>query len=200
LNYLAHLLLADDTDASRIGNLLGDFTRGPIEELAKIYPAELVRGIKMHRAVDRFTDSHTSFQQARLLLVPERRRFAGIIVDIFYDHYLCLHWDQFSKIPLKDFIKEIYHALDDHPEWHAGRLAEAFPMMRSENWLLNYSSVEGIGVTLDRVSQRSPRIGKIAGGVEDLRKNYKSFEKNFHTFMPDLLDFVDDWKKSNHTY
>lgn len=153
----------------------------------------------MHRAVDRFTDSHATFQQARLLLTPERRRFAGIIVDIFYDHYLCLHWDQFSKIPLKGFIEEIYHALDSHPEWHAGRLAKAFPMMRSENWLLNYASIEGIGRTLDRVSQRSSRIGKIAGGVDDLRKNYTGFEKTFHTFMPDLLTFVDAWKKSHPT-
>jgi len=197
MNYLAHLLLADDSDASRIGNLLGDFTRGPMEELAKLYPAELVRGIKMHRAVDSFTDSHEVFRRSRTLLSPERRRFAGIIVDIFFDHYLCLHWKQYCQLPLEEFIEEVYRALDEHPEWRAGRLAEAFPMMRSENWLMTYTTIEGIGLTLDRVSRRSPRISKIAGGAEDLRENYEAFEKHFHEFMPDLVKFVNDWKKEN---
>ena len=89
MNYLAHLLLADDTDASRIGNLLGDFATGTIESLAERYPPEILRGIKMHRAVDRFTDSHEVFKHARNLLAPGRRRFAGIIIDIIFDHYLC---------------------------------------------------------------------------------------------------------------
>lgn len=197
MNYLAHLLLADDTDASRIGNLLGDFTRGSIEELATIYPPEVIRGIRMHRAVDRFTDSHETFRKARLLLAPDRRRFAGIIVDIIFDHYLCLHWKQYSDLPLEQFIEDVYHALEQHPEWHAGRLAEAFPMMRSENWLLTYSSIDGIALTLKRVSTRSSRIGQIAGGAEDLKSNYESFESYFHTFMPDLVDFVTDWKKKH---
>lgn len=166
-------------------------------ELAKIYPAELVRGIRMHRAVDRFTDSHVIFKEARRLLAPERRRFAGIIVDIFFDHYLCLHWEQYCEIPLETFIEDIYRALEENPGWRAGRLAKAFPMMRSENWLMTYSSIEGIGLTLKRVSSRSPRIARIAGGADDLRRNYGAFEAHFHDFMPDLLAFVVDWKKTN---
>lgn len=195
MNYLAHLLLADDNDASRIGNLLGDFTRGPISELEKIYPAELVRGIRMHRAVDGFTDSHEIFKTARLLLAPERRRFAGIIVDIFFDHYLCLHWQQYSEIELEVFIEDVYLALERHPNWHTGRLADAFPVMRNENWLMAYASIEGIGMTLQRVSTRSPRIAAIARGAEDLRKNYDGFEAHFHAFMPRLLTFVREWKE-----
>lgn len=197
MNYLAHLLLADDSDASRIGNLLGDFTRGPMDELAKIYPAELVHGIRMHRAVDRFTDSHEVFKEARILLAPERRRFAGIIVDIFFDHYLCLHWEQFSELPLAHFTQQVYRALKEHPEWRAGRLADAFPMMETENWLMTYATLDGIELTLERVSRRSPRIGKVAGGIDDLRKNYDAFERHFHTFMPDLLAFVAAWKRTH---
>jgi acyl carrier protein phosphodiesterase len=197
MNYLAHLLLADDTDASRIGNLLGDFTRGSISNLEKKYPAELVRGIRMHRAVDRFTDSHELFKQARTLLAHDRRRFAGIIVDICFDHFLCTHWSDYCDLPLQEFIASVYSALDEHPEWRAGRLADAFPMMRNEDWLARYATLEGIENTLFRVSRRSERVGKIAGGIHDLRENYAEFEKLFHAFMPDLLEFVIDWKKSN---
>lgn len=197
MNYLAHLLLADDNDASRVGNLLGDFTRGPISELEKQFPSEVVRGIRMHRAVDRYTDDHPLFKQAKQLLAPERRRFAGIIVDVFFDHFLCLHWQNFSTTSLKDFIADAYHALETHPEWHAGRLKEAFPYMKNEDWLARYMSVEGIGATLRRISKRSPRLGAIANGAEDLEKNYEAFDQIFSNFMPELIQFVRDWKKEN---
>ncbi|MFK7909400.1 MAG: ACP phosphodiesterase [Akkermansiaceae bacterium] len=197
MNYLAHLLLADNTDESRIGNLLGDFTRGAIFHLEKEYPAEVVRGIRMHRAVDRFTDDHKLFRQSRQLLAPERRRFAGIIVDIFFDHFLCLHWKDYHDEPIEEFIASIYRALDEHPEWRAGRLADVFPMMRDEDWLARYATVEGIENTLSGVSRRSPRVTKIAGGADDLRNNYETFESIFNKFMPDLLGFVKKWKLEN---
>lgn len=195
MNYLAHLLLADDTDASRVGNLLGDFTRGTIADLAERYPPEVVRGIRMHRAVDRFTDSHPLFREARGLLAPGRRRFAGIIVDIFFDHFLCVHWRDYCALPLEEFIASVYKALEDHPGWRAGRLADAFPRMRDEDWLARYATLEGIDDTLRRVSRRSPRVGAIAGGAEDLRDNYAAYESLFRSFMPELLQFVDAWKK-----
>lgn len=197
MNYLAHLLLADDSDASRIGNLLGDFTRGPISDLEKQFPAEVIRGIKMHRAVDRFTDSHPIFRKARTLLAPERRRFAGIIIDIFYDHFLCVHWKDYSQVPLPKFIESVYQALDAHPEWRAGRLAKAFPMMRDEDWLTRYATIEGVDDILQRVSRRSPRITKIAESIHDLHENYTAFETHFKRFMPDLLDFVHQWKQKH---
>ena len=194
MNYLAHLLLADDTDASRIGNLLGDFTRGSLEELGKIYPPELVQGIKMHRAVDRFTDSHPVFKQCRSLLAPERRRFAGIIIDILFDHYLCKHWADYSDTPLDAFCQQVYAAFEKHPEWRAGRLAGAFPLMKRENWLMAYTTVDGIELTLQRVSRRSPRVGAIAGGIHDFKKHYADFEQAFHVYMPELVHFVRQWK------
>ncbi|MGJ8677966.1 MAG: ACP phosphodiesterase [Akkermansiaceae bacterium] len=197
MNYLAHLLLADDSDASRIGNLLGDFTRGPLENLREVYPAELVRGIKMHRAVDRFTDDHPTFKRGRSLLHRDRIRFAGIIIDIFYDHLLCVHWDKFSSIPLKDFTRQVYEALERNPDWHAGRLAKLFPRIKTENWLMIYQTLDGLDYTLKRVSMRSERISEVAHSMEDLKNNYAAFEELFHEFMPELVKFVSDWKRMN---
>jgi len=197
MNYLAHLLLADDTDASRIGNLLGDFTKGSLDELAKIYPPEVMRGIKMHRAVDRFTDDHEVFKECRTLLAPERRRFAGIIVDIFFDHFLSKHWSDYCEISLEEFCQQVYHAFEIHPEWRAGRLAEAWPMMKTENWLMTYATVDGIELTLKRVSQRTPRVGGIAAGIEDFKTDFTDFETHFHAYMPELMEFVRQWKAEN---
>jgi len=197
MNYLAHLLLADDSDASRIGNLLGDFTKGTIASLAEIYPSEVVRGIKMHRAVDRFTDSHPLFKNTRQLLAPERRRFSGIIIDIIFDHFLSVHWVEYHHQPLESFVQDIYRAIDDHPEWQAGRLAKTFPMMRHENWLQTYTTIDGIALTLERVSHRGKRTAPIAEGIIDLQENHADFEANFHAFMPSLLEFTDSWKKEH---
>jgi len=195
MNFLAHLLLAENSDASRIGNLLGDFARGSIDELAKTYPPELVRGIRMHRAVDSYTDSHQIFKRARNLLAAERRRFAGIIVDIFFDHYLSCHWLDYCDQPLDRFIREVYHTIDAHPEWRTERFARIYPSMKQENWLMAYSSLEGIALTLKRVSTRSHRVTKIAEGTQDLHENYQEFERCFRDFMPDLQTYVEHWKK-----
>lgn len=197
MNYLAHLILADDTDASRIGNLLGDFTRGTISSLEDIYPTELVRGIQMHRAVDRFTDSHPVFKSARKLLSPDRQRFAGVILDIIFDHYLSIHWHNYYHQPLELFTRDVYQALDEHPEWRAGRLAQVFPRMKEENWLMTYTTVNGIELTLQRVSRRGKRTAQIAGGIHDLRENYAELEAHFQNLMPCLLDFAKTWK-NNH--
>lgn len=197
MNFLAHLLLADDSDASRIGNLLGDFTRGPIDELAKIYPPEIVRGILMHRAVDSYTDSHSAFKRSRKLLHPERRRFAGIIVDLIYDHFLSIHWEKFSNIPLDVFCQQAYREIEAHPEWQPGRLSEIAPVMKRENWLMRYSTIEGMRLTMSEVSQRSPRIRKMAQGIDDLLESYDALEEEFMIFMPDLLSFVASWKEQH---
>lgn len=194
MNFLAHLLLAEDNPASRIGNLLGDFTRGSMDELAMQYPPEVVRGIRMHRAVDAYTDSHPSFIASRKLLNPERRKFAGIIVDLILDHFLSRHWSHYHPTPLDQFCQQVYREMQHHPEWMAGRLKQILPIMRRENWLMRYPTIEGMRLTLFEVSHRSPRISKMADAIDDLILHYDVFEQHFNDFMPDLLDFVREWK------
>lgn len=168
-----------------------------MEELAKQFPQEVTRGIHMHRIVDAFTDAHPSFKASRQLLAPERRRFAGIIVDLFFDHFLSVHWQNYHSTPLDEFCQQVYRELASHPEWMTGRLAEITPIMTRENWLMRYSTMDGMKLTLSEVSHRSPRISKMANAIIDLRENYDALESHFHTFMPGVLAFVNTWKKTN---
>lgn len=183
VNYLAHLYLAGPTDASRIGNLLGDFVKGTPESLVGQYPAEVIDGIMMHRHLDRFTDEHEAFLKARSLLARERRRFAGIVVDIFFDHFLTQHWEKFSEQPLPEFIEEMYTTLERHPEWLSPELARVMPRIREENWLHSYGTIEGLALTLERISHRSPRTAPIRESTDDLVANYQSFDRAFHEFF-----------------
>ena len=85
MNYLAHLFLSDGTPESLIGNLLGDFVKGSIEN---IYSLKIIEGIYLHRKIDSFTDSHPIFRSSKRLIGVDRRRFSGIMIDVFYDHFL----------------------------------------------------------------------------------------------------------------
>ncbi|MDP0489597.1 MAG: ACP phosphodiesterase [Verrucomicrobiota bacterium JB023] len=185
MNFLAHLALAGPEDASRIGNLLGDFEKGTAAHLALRFPPEVVKGIIMHRHLDAFTDSHPAFVAARQLLKPERRRFGGILVDIFFDHFLALHWAKFHPGTVPAFIEEIHEVFDRHPNWLGDHLGPLMPRFKGENWLASYATPEGLEKTLERVSYRSPRLAPLAFAVPDLLASFDEFRRLFMEFYPD---------------
>jgi len=190
LNFLAHFHLARNTDASRVGALLGDFVRGTPESLRAQFPDEVIEGIMLHRAVDQFTDSHPVFLESKQLLSPERRRFAGIIIDVFFDHFLARHWKDYSDEPLDHFISEIHRILDRRTEWLTPELEALLPRMQSENWLGSYATLEGLALTFRRVSTRRSFLTPLIGAEEDLIANFHSFDKTFRVFYPELMNFA----------
>ena len=190
MNFLAHLALAGTDDASRIGNILGDFEKGTPASIRERLPDKIVDGIIMHRRIDRFTDEHPAFKQTRQLLAPERQRFAGIVIDIFFDHLLNKHWSTYHPGTASDFIEEIYQLFERRPEWLGAHFGPLVPRLRAENWLAAYGSFEGLEITLTRVASRSPKLTPICAGVEDLEKNYAVFEKNFAIFYPEVRKYA----------
>lgn len=193
MNYLAHLALSPDNDAIRIGNLLGDFIKGNEESLRSQMPAELVNGILLHRAIDKFTDAHPAFLASKTLLAPERRRYAGVVIDLIYDHFLSIHWREYYQQPLSEFIEEIYVSIASHPDWQLGTLKQAFPYMCSQDWLGSYISIDGINTTFRRVSYRSKYTTPIADTHLDLANHYHEFENHFKDIYPDLIRFSDQY-------
>ncbi len=197
LNFLGHIVLARDSAESRIGNLLGDFVKGLPSAFPDEYGAELVDGILMHRAVDVFTDRHPAFLRARGLLAPERRRFAGIVVDIFFDHFLSIRWERWMDGKKEDFVSRFYGEL---VAFRLPRITADFPeitaRMVEQDWLGTYASLEGMDLTLRRVSARSPRLAPMIGSMDDLAENFAQFEECFEEFFPDVRTFAKDWQAS----
>lgn len=188
MNFLAHLLLAGPDPASRIGNLLGDFVKGTPESLTNQYPPDVLAGIVMHRKLDRFTDQHPQFLRARELLVPERRRFAGIVVDVLFDHFLSTSWDDFCHQPLAEFVEETFLLLESHRDWLSNDFLAILPRMRRENWLMCYGTIEGLELTFERISQRSPRLEPIRDSASDLSAAFEEFREAFTGFFPDAQE------------
>lgn len=167
---------------------------GSIDDLRLEYPEDVVRGVAMHRDIDRFTDAHPSFKEAKGLLPPERRRFAGVIIDILFDHYLAVHWNEYYGGTLGGFVTKCFYSLETHPEWLSPSLKEIVPMMREQDWLQCYGTMEGMRLTLQRVSQRGVYTAPIEHGFRDLVNHYQSFDRIFHEFYPEVQDYARDWK------
>lgn len=188
MNYLAHLFLAEDRPESIIGNLLGDFLQGVSKEQ---YSIAIQQGIELHRKVDAYTDSHPIVKEAKQLISVVRRRFAGILIDVFYDHFLARDWQNYSSVTLDDFSQKVYAILSQHQSILPDRLKYALPQMLQQDWLNNYQYVSGIELTLNRMAHRVNRQGQIlASGIEELTAHYQELDRSFQAFFPELVGYV----------
>lgn len=185
MNYLAHLYFAEDTPESRVGNLMVDFVRGPVD--GQPYNGAVMRGMRSHVAVDRYTDGHDVVRESKALISGARRRFAGIIVDICYDHFLASHWSDFSDESLADFIDRTYRSLSAYRGDMPPVLSRVLNHMVQHDWLGGYREMSGIGRALDGLSMRIRRPNTLAGSVEELEANYGAMEGQFLRFFPDLV-------------
>lgn len=183
MNYLAHLVLADDTPESLVGNLAGDFVQGISP--AEIHPL-LRPGIARHRAVDRFTDAHPAVRQSRARLGPNWRRFAGVLVDVYYDHFLAANLDHYARVPLPAFSTKVYGVLASQAHLLPPRLARVAPLMVEHDWLRAYATLEGVTEILRRMSRRTRRGVPLADSVPEFRLAMPGMLADFNEFFPQL--------------
>src|SRR6185312_17177742 len=97
MNFLAHLYLAGEDNELILGNFIADAVKGHAFDK---YPAQVAKGILMHRSIDYFSDTHPVYLQTVHRLAPTYHKFSGVITDMFYDHFLASSWSDYSDIPL----------------------------------------------------------------------------------------------------
>ena len=187
MNYLAHLLLAGPEPEALLGALMGDFVKGP---LGSQYSPAITRALALHRKVDSFTDAHPVTAASRSRISPQRRRFAGIMVDLFYDHFLARDWAAHASEPIDAFTRRVYALLEQHAPLLPDRLRLIAPRMAKYDWLGSYAEVESIHTALDRMSLRLKRENQLAGAGAELEANYAALEADFRAFFPDLVRFA----------
>lgn len=190
MNYLAHLFLAGPDPDARIGNLLGDFIKGPLSESATGYSEGIVAGIKLHRQIDAFTDTHRIYRESKRRLYSGQGRFSGIIVDICYDHFLANHWPKFSECQLSDFVADIYGLLESHQQILPTRLQQVLPKMVAEDWLGSYKTLSGLSLTFARLARRLQRENHLPTAVDDIANNYEELESDFISFFPEAIGYT----------
>ena len=183
MNYLAHLYLAEQSSDGLLGSLLGDFVKGRLDNR---YPQAVRRGIALHRAIDSFTDAHPLHLESRNRIGSERRRYAGIIIDVCYDHFLCSHWTEYSSESLACFSERVYGILRDRQDALPDRLRRMVPHMIADDWLGSYAELENVGRALDGIARRITRSNPLAGAVVEIESNYGALEGDFRRFFPQL--------------
>ena len=192
MNFLAHLYLADPQPLGLLGSLMGDFVKGP---LGGRYPEPITRGIMLHRRIDTFTDAHAVVRTSRTRISPGRRRFAGIMIDVFYDHFLARDWARYCPEQLKGFSERVYALLSEHHAILPERLQRIAPHMQQLDWLGSYRHVKSIHSALDRMGQRLSRENRLLGAGAELDANYAALEADFRTFFPDVVQFATELRE-----
>jgi len=175
-----------------LGSLMGDFVKGPLtsEAISDRYSAEMTRAIALHRKIDSYTDSHHVVRESWQRVSNERRRFAGIMVDIFYDHYLAKYWNEFHDKPLSEFTGEFYAILARRQSEMPPRLQRITDSMISLDWLGSYAQIDSVRGALNRISQRLRRDNTLFDSADELLENYAAMERDFRRFLPDAVQFV----------
>ena len=183
MNFLAHIYLSFGDDEIAIGNFIADSIRG---NKYKHLPERIQKGIMLHREIDSYTDSHVIPKISSKRLHKNYSHYSMVIVDIFYDHFLAKNWAKYSDVPLDVFVDRFYDLLEDNFEVLPHGVQHMMPYMITDNWLYNYSKMEGIGRVLNGVNRRTKNKSKMNFAILDLEEHYDDFEKEFTAFFDEL--------------
>lgn len=183
MNFLAHIYLSGENDLIKIGNFMADGIRGKQFEH---FPADVQRGILLHRFIDTYTDSHDIFRTSTKRLHERYHHYAGVIVDIVYDHFLAKNWSNYSDEKLESFISRFYNSLHDNYDILTEKTQDLMPYMIGRNWLLSYRTVDGIHQILTQMDRRSKNISQMQYAVEELNEFYDEFEEEFTLFFEEI--------------
>lgn len=185
MNFLAHIYLSGTNELVTIGNFVSDGIRG---NKYKTFPDAMQAGILLHREIDTFTDAHPIFRQSTKRLHNTYGHYSGVIVDIFYDHFLAKNWDKYSETPLSIYVDDFYKSLIAHIDILPERFKKLTPFMIADNWLLSYASIEGIQFVLDGMNLRTKGRSEMNKATNELKLYYIEFENEFFQFFEELKD------------
>ena len=185
MNLLAHLHLSDGLSTATVaGNVLADYVRRfrarPIDD-------EFVAGMRLHQAIDVFAERDERHRAARTCIGPGRRRLAGAIVDVAFDHCLSQRWAQFASQPLEPYVAERLGRIQAYVHASRSPLAALVDRAIGEGWLLSYATIAGVRTTFGRISGRSRAAGALLGAEEEIERHRECLESHFHAFYPRLM-------------
>ena len=190
MNFLAHALLAAPDDALQLGGMLGDFVRGqPDPHL----PGGVIAGIRLHRAIDTYTDAHPAVLAAKALLVPPYRRYGGIMLDVWFDHLLAHDFSRWSPVPLDAFSTRLRTLLHHQHDMLPPGLKQFLRYMDAKDLPAGYADQARIGQALAGIGQRLKRENPLATALAPLVDLQAPLRESFEAFFPDLVGFAQAW-------
>ena len=191
MNFLAHALLAGDDAALVVGGVAGDWIKGA---LPGSLPPDLARGVALHRAIDRFSETQPAFRRSRARMSAERRRYAGVLVDIFYDHLLARDWAALHPHPLEDYCAGVYRQVSSRLQELPEHSHLALRLMAEQDWLSSYAGIDGIADVLARMARRARQPNPLHGGEQDFLADPAGFAADFTEWLAAARAFCGEWR------
>ena len=187
MNFLAHAFLAGDRPELIVGGVIGDWIKG---SLPGNLPADLARGVALHRAIDSFAESQPAFRASRTRISAARRRYAGVLVDVFYDHLLALNWANHHEQPLKEFSASVYGHITGRMPQIPETAHRAMQFMAAEDWFVGYADIDGIATVFARMSRRARQPNPLAGAEQEFIDDAAGFAQDYVAWLADAQHFV----------
>jgi acyl carrier protein phosphodiesterase len=186
MNFLAHLYLSGADESVMIGNFIGDHVKG---NNFLNYNEGIIKGIKLHRLIDAFTDSHPLVEEGKNRLRPYFHKYSSVITDVFYDHFLAKNWQLHHQQPLELFVANVYSVLKKNENILPLKTNHMLTYMIPNNWLVAYSSPEGINKALTGMARRTSFESGMDKATTHLQKDYLLYEKEFEIFFGELKKY-----------
>lgn len=198
MNFLAHIYLSGKDEEVMLGNFTADFVRGNIHNPRNDFMnVGMKLGVALHRQIDFFTDNHPVVRQSIDRLQPRYRKYSGVVVDMYYDHFLAANWSTYSTAPLADFSGNFYRILKAHEAILPAKMGRLIESITRMDWLTNYAHFEGIGWALKGISRRTEFESGIENAVEELQKDYALYEAEFSAFFPEIVFYCQEFLEQN---
>lgn len=189
MNYLAHAYLSFNNPEILVGNMISDYIKGKKQF---DYPVSIQKGIKLHRAIDHFTDTHAVTQKLKSFFRPQYRLYAGAFADVVYDHFLANDLNCFcSEIELKQFAAKSYHMLEAYANLFPAPFQKMFPYMKVHDWLYNYRYHWAMEKAFGGLVRRAAYLSESKIAFEIFNEHYDAMQTCYTVFFPDLKKFAE---------
>lgn len=187
MNLLAHLFLSGKDQQITLGNFIADAVKG---KQANQYSRKIQQGIQLHHAIDSFTDNHSIVKESIKLLRPKYHMYAGVIIDLAYDHFLAQNWKRYSEMNRAVFINNSYELLLKNFLILPERTKAFLPFMIMNDWLKNYAKLTGLHQSLEGLARRTTFKSGMEHAINDIKIHYDIMEQHFNLFFPDIIHYV----------
>lgn len=193
MNFLAHLYLSGEEAGIQTGNFIADAVKG--NQLTQ-YPAAVQKGIRLHRAIDAFTDQHPMVLTSTERLRESQQKYAPVVVDIFYDHFLAKNWRLYHHEDLYRYTQDFYGRIEQEPQLPP-KIQHLLPYMIGQNWLYNYQKISAIRQVFQGMSRRTRFRSNLLNATDILEAYYEEFQQDFEAFFPEVIRFAKEWLATN---
>lgn len=193
MNFLAHTYLSPQNDIVMLGNLSGDFVKGRI--MNGIHE-DIINGVKLHREIDTFTDSHEKFKNAKRIISPYFHHYSGVLIDMFFDYFLAKKWNEQNPLQLKAHIKGIYKMGIDNYLILPEKFQPVLPKMIKYDWLSMYSTHNDLKTILSQMTNRINNKAMLHEGVDLLMEHEVQLEDLFNEFWISITSVFDTFPEN----